>query len=476
MGNRRSNRSKGYTPTQKDWVRHQDNTPQHMVDTRPSSKATGKRKEGKGVCGKARNHKRERKRFTLPNEYEVHEMLIAYTTLNCGHVPHPPEDRSVLKQRRPTKRAPATVAALADAYGVSSCYFRKKSTAVRERRSLARKPRLRTGVKWDEAMEEVFWAWAKDELYDFTYDDVGRCPELKAAGVRRTTACNFVQQRGKQRYCIVKPSLKEHQWAERWEFAEARANADFEGWVHLDEKMFYARLLRHRRLKLPMWLATPYRHLQSKTQIPSLHVLAALARPDAGRQFDGKICCEQVARPYTAKKASKNHAKGEVYLKPANMDAALFLDLCTKHMIPAIKQKMAHLPLVLVQMDGARAHTGKGNVEKLNAAGALGPAPKVEFVQQPAQSPDLNIMDLCIFASWASRNHKLQKFCSASDTKDLWSNVEETFWQDLDVETINKSWQDFKYICREVVRLKGGNHWTPPHMSPAVRQQLLPDL
>ena len=128
-----------YTPTnwKQHWVNHQDKTPQHMVDTRPSSKATGKRKEGKGVCGKARNTKRERKRVTLPTEYEVHEMLIAYTTLNCGAAPHPPGDRSMLKQRRPAKRALATVAALADAYGVASSYFRHKSTAVRERRSLA---------------------------------------------------------------------------------------------------------------------------------------------------------------------------------------------------------------------------------------------------------------------------------------------------------------------------------------------------
>ena len=51
-----------------------------------------------------------------------------------------------------------------------------------------------------------------------------------------------------------------------------------------------------------------------------------------------------------------------------------------------------------MQQDGASPHTGKNNPEIINSAG-MGRGWMVELVTQPAQSPDLNVNDLGVFAS-----------------------------------------------------------------------------
>ena len=57
---------------------------------------------------------------------------------------------------------------------------------------------------------------------------------------------------------------------------------------------------------------------------------------------------------------------------------------------------------LVVQQDGARSHTGKGNVEALNKAGN-DQNWSIKLITQPAQSPDLNINDLGFFRSLKTR-------------------------------------------------------------------------
>jgi hypothetical protein len=62
---------------------------------------------------------------------------------------------------------------------------------------------------------------------------------------------------------------------------------------------------------------------------------------------------------------------------------------------------------VIVQQDGALAHTGKGNVEKINNLDHEN-GWNIEVVTQPAQSPDLNINDLGFFRSMKTRIESLK--------------------------------------------------------------------
>lgn len=70
---------------------------------------------------------------------------------------------------------------------------------------------------------------------------------------------------------------------------------------------------------------------------------------------------------------------------------------------PAIRKLYAGEDVVYVQQDGAPGHTGKKTPELLAEAGRKRKRgePRIELVQQPAQSPDFNICDLAFFRALA---------------------------------------------------------------------------
>ena len=164
------------------------------------------------------------------------------------------------------------------------------------------------------------------------------------------------------------------------------------------------------------------------------------------------------------------------------MNAELFREIVISNVIPALRVKMPWCSTITVQVDGARPHIGKdadgvGTIELLNIAGSkFTRGPKVRFKVQSPQSPDFNLLDLCIFSSWARRHHHLQKHALTGDLKQLWENIQEVFWNGLDTDMINRSWQNLVWILRRVVELKGGNHVTMKHLTAAERLALLPPM
>ena len=88
--------------------------------------------------------------------------------------------------------------------------------------------------------------------------------------------------------------------------------------------------------------------------------------------------------------------------------------MMTEGVFPAIRMLYAGEDVVYVQQDDAPGHTGKKKPELLAEAGRKRKRgePRIELVQQPAQSPDFNTCDLAFFralgsgrAQAASLNH-----------------------------------------------------------------------
>ena len=73
-------------------------------------------------------------------------------------------------------------------------------------------------------------------------------------------------------------------------------------------------------------------------------------------------------------------------------------------------------------MDNARPLVEKRNLERLDEKGKTKKS-RIKEQTQPANSPNTNVNYLSIFHSRASRNHKLQRFASASDVEGHVSNV-----------------------------------------------------
>jgi hypothetical protein len=133
-----------------------------------------------------------------------------------------------------------------------------------------------------------------------------------------------------------------------------------------------------------------------------------------------------------------------------------------------IKAKMPFLrgEHVIVQQDGARAHTGRGNVEKFNELGREG-GWHIEVVTQPAQSPDLNINDLGFFRSMKTRVEALKARNPTLDT--MMEGVEQA-WEAFDAQTLERIWAHQLECYRRILIQEGGNYYAAPHSDIGKRQ------
>ena len=75
-----------------------------------------------------------------------------------------------------------------------------------------------------------------------------------------------------------------------------------------------------------------------------------------------------------AQRSSKNRVQGTVELKGINKTAEDFFQVVTKRggLLDSIKRKLRAVKYmeIKIRMDGATPHAGKGNLDKLRAAGS----------------------------------------------------------------------------------------------------------
>ena len=134
--------------------------------------------------------------------------------------------------------------------------------------------------------------------------------------------------------------------------------------------------------------------------------------------------------------------------------------MMVKKVFPAIQKafKGTGVKAVVVQHDGARPHTGKGNMEKLNAAGAKLKI-KIEVRTQPAQSPDLNINDLAFFRSLSISVRKARRLSSQKfDVERLCQDVLASF-EDYPGEKLEEMWEYKRWVMSQIVACDGGNDY-----------------
>jgi hypothetical protein len=145
------------------------------------------------------------------------------------------------------------------------------------------------------------------------------------------------------------------------------------------------------------------------------------------------------------------------------MDSAKYLEIITQKdgILASIKSKMPWLQgkHVIVQHDGAPPHIGKGNGKALEALRYDGEW-DIEFVSQPSQSPDLNILDLGFFNSLKKRI--ASEYALAKTTKDLMDAVLQAY-EKYDRETLERIWGHQYAVYRMVLNYYGCNDFKAPH-------------
>ena len=361
------------------------------------------------------------------------------------------------------------------------CNLKKQVTGERGR--INRKKRegdmmiLERDTNESAEMRKALEDYALAQKFMFTYEDAEMHMRVKCGfnrGCSDDSIRRFINKPANGWKIVSRgtvPLLTEKQKKDRLDYALARLKEGDTRWIDhfdVDEKWFYG-WAHGQKCKVPPEHARPKKPLQHKSHIPKVIFLVATAQPRPDKGFDGKIGFWEVTEKYTAKRSSKNHAKGDVYERPCTMTAEKYYEMMTQKVFPAARKRCRGQLSCAVSKTGWGPHTGKDNVNKLNIAGAITRkredgrfTPKITVSTQPAQSPCTNINDLAIFPSMSRRFQKKQKHEVINDLNKLAKNARKT-WKEFPTDVLTKAWKTKTNVLRAIVKAKGGNNFNLPH-------------
>ncbi|XP_021839791.2 uncharacterized protein [Spinacia oleracea] len=232
--------------------------------------------------------------------------------------------------------------------------------------------------------------------------------------------------------------------------------------VHIDENWFFMSK-NTQRYYLLAGEEEPYRHIQSKNYTEKVMFLSGVARPiiASGGEviWDGKIGIWAFTDEVAAIRTSKNRERGTIETKATpsitkNVIRRKMLD----ELLPTIRAKWPAnaCKTIWIQQDNARPHIFPNDPEFLEEANKYGF--DIHLICQPAQSPDLNVLDLGFFRGIQSLQH--QKF--PKNVTELVQSVHDAYME-YDPKSLNHTWLQLQYVMVEILKQKGGNNYKSPH-------------
>ncbi|XP_062201321.1 uncharacterized protein LOC133903865 [Phragmites australis] len=234
--------------------------------------------------------------------------------------------------------------------------------------------------------------------------------------------------------------------------------------IYIDEKWFY-RTKQTQTYYLALDEEDPERTTQSKNFIEKVMFLAAVARPrydmDGNMTFDGKIGIFPFTFVEPARRSSANRPRGTLVTKVLpSVTKDVSRDYIVNKLLPAIKEKWPveeHGTPIFIQQDNAKTHIAVDDPEFIHAASSDGF--DIRLMCQPPNSPDVNILDLGFFAALQALFHK----SSPCGVEDIVAKVLQAF-DEYPVESSNRIFLTHQSCMREILRLKGGQHYKVPHL------------
>jgi hypothetical protein len=175
--------------------------------------------------------------------------------------------------------------------------------------------------------------------------------------------------------------------------------------------------------------------------------------------FDGKIGVWAFVKETPALKNSKNRDKGTIEIKSVTVNRDVMRAYLCEKVIPAIEilWPEGDERTIYIQQDNARTHVLPSDPAFIAAVAETGM--DIKLMQQPANSPDTNVLDLGWFSSIQSLT--LQ---SAPDTiQDLIISVEEAY-DNYDPRNLDKVFVTLQTVLVEIMRYEGGMWYETPHM------------
>ncbi|KAL2893707.1 Transposable element Tc3 transposase [Bienertia sinuspersici] len=233
--------------------------------------------------------------------------------------------------------------------------------------------------------------------------------------------------------------------------------------IHVDEKWFMMSKLSERYYLSPEE-CDPYRACRSKKYIVKIMFLAAVAKPLYNEQgeliWDGKIGIFPFTYKEPAKRNSKNRMAGTMETKAMqSITQEVMRHKFIHELLPAIKEKWPrHLSsTVWIQQDNAKPHIMGDDPEFIQACkeGGL----DIHLINQPAQSPDLNVLDLGFFRAIQSLKDRAAPTC----VDELVKVVEDAYF-DYCPKLTKYIFITLNHCMAEIMKVKGGNNYKIPHL------------
>jgi hypothetical protein len=331
---------------------------------------------------------------------------------------------------------------------------------VKERADKGKGRKLTADV--NDMMAEQARAWDGD----WSYVDMSEWLEEQGVSVTARAICAHCMGPVWNTHLTVRatPTLTKIVMEARVAFATAELEVDDEFTVHVDEKWFYTVRIHQNELKLPAGERPKKRTVHHKSHVPKRMYLCALGKP--GPNFDGRVALEEITETRVADRLckSKGRVKGDEYEKDVTMDCDKYFEMMTELIFPAIRKAYrGRTTTVRVQQDGARPHTGKDIVARLNEAGAQvkrgSNDPTIVVFTQSSNSPDLNICDLAFFRALGVAVRKARR--GATDSFDLDKLTLDVLaeYENYPALELAKMWEYRKYVLRQIIACGGGNQY-----------------
>ncbi len=243
--------------------------------------------------------------------------------------------------------------------------------------------------------------------------------------------------------------------------------------LHLDEKWFFLTRVTER-----YYLAgdepQPHRVIGHKSHIPKCMHLAANGRPqwDAqrGQWFDGKIGLWPIAEQIPAQRSSRNRPRGTLEWKSISLTKVVYGDFLFDRVIPSILRSWPRggNRRVQIQHDNATPHLTavefqtrwlavQDNLQNIHGGGLHW---DLSLYCQPANSPDMNVNDLCFFAS-------IQSLQYHNPTNNLDEMIERlaVIYAAYPRSKLNNSFLTLQSCMNEVIECNGGCDYKIQHMN-----------
>ncbi|KAE8783480.1 hypothetical protein D1007_43076 [Hordeum vulgare] len=226
--------------------------------------------------------------------------------------------------------------------------------------------------------------------------------------------------------------------------------------VHIDEKWYDMTRVKNSYYVVPRE-PEPERTVSNTNSIGKVMFLTAVPKPrysDEGEMtFDGKIGTWAFVVETEAQRTSQNRDRGTMELKSLKVTRPVCRDYLINKVIPAIQDKWPDDDdgtIIFIQQDNPRPHVPPNDPEFREAVEETDL--DIRLLQQPPNSPEFNVLDLCFHCSLQSLTN-----CRAPmNIRELVQGVEEEF-QNYGAHKLFKSFITLQAVMVEIMKDQGGN-------------------